>query len=119
MNVAQLSLAELFDLKSAVNSELNRRISLAADDFLWSLCAYYGVDYTAFRGATRRQYSDIKRIASYYFVAMKGLSSGEAAELIGINRVTVGQHVKRVLFFKKNVPGKWFKIFNIIQSTTK
>jgi hypothetical protein len=73
MNVAQLSLAELFDLKSAVNSELNRRISLAADDFLWSLCAYYGVDYTAFRGATRRQYSDIKRIASYYFVAMKGL----------------------------------------------
>jgi len=119
MNVSQLSLAELFDLKSAVNSELNRRISRAADDFVWSLCAYYGVDYSEFRNATRRQYADIKRIASYYFVAMKGLSATEAAELIGISRVTVSQHVQRVLFFKKNVPGKWFKIYNIIQSVTK
>lgn len=119
MNVSQLSLAELFDLKSKVNWEINSRISKAADDFVWSLCAYYGVDYAEFRGAKRRQYSDIKRIASYYFVSMKGLSATEAAELIGISRVTVGQHVKRVLFFKKNVPGKWFKIFNIIQSVTK
>jgi DNA-directed RNA polymerase specialized sigma subunit, sigma24 homolog len=50
---------------------------------------------------------------------MKGLSQSEAAEIIGISRVTVSQHVQRVLFFKKNVPGKWFKIFNIIQSVTK
>lgn len=109
MNVAQLSLAELFDLKSAVNSELNRRISRAADDFVWSLCAYYGVDYAEFRSATRRQYSDIKRIASYYFVAMKGLSATEAAELIGISRVTVSQHVQRVLFLKRTCPANGLK----------
>jgi len=66
--------AELFDLKSAVNKAINHRISSAADDFIWQLCAHYGVDLSQFKQASRRQYADIKRIASYYFVSMKGLS---------------------------------------------
>jgi hypothetical protein len=119
MDMSHLSLAELFDLKSAVNKAINHRISSAADDFIWQLCAHYGVDLSQFKQASRRQYADIKRIASYYFVSMKGLSQSEAAEIIGISRVTVAQHVAKVQHYKRSIPGKWFAIFNTIQSVTK
>jgi len=62
MDISHLSLAELFDLKSAVNKAINHRISSAADDFIWQLCAHYGVELSQFKQASRRQYADIKRM---------------------------------------------------------
>jgi len=75
-------LAELYAERDALNAEIKKRLAASLDGFFGALAAYYGTTPAKLKRCGRACH-EAKRVASYYLVALKGLTPRCGCQRLG------------------------------------